>query len=242
MTEELLKETNAPETLKMDLLDAEHTSSFSKTFVVPVGALTDSAMYKITKRCADIVIATLSLLILWPVFLVIMAFIYAEDRGPMLYRQIRVGRYGKDLPFYKFRSMRIDADKLKAELLHKSDASGAAFKMKNDPRVTKVGRIIRKLSLDELPQLLMVLGGQMSVIGPRPHLPSEVETYRPDQRIRLEVKPGLICLREVRGRSHLSFEEWLKTDVEYVQNRSLWLDLKIFCLAIPAVLKGVGAY
>ena len=136
----------------------------------------------------------------------------------------------------------MNADQIREQILHMSDAKGAAFKMKNDPRITKIGRLIRKLSIDELPQLGLVLSGHMSIIGPRPHLAQEVETYLPEQRVRLLVKPGMICLREIRGRSDLTFDQWLASDLEYVENRSLWLDAKIFLLAIPAVLTSKGAY
>jgi lipopolysaccharide/colanic/teichoic acid biosynthesis glycosyltransferase len=138
--------------------------------------------------------------------------------------------------------MRVDADKIRKDLLEQSDAQGAAFKMKNDPRITKVGRVLRKFSLDELPQLVTVLSGHMTLIGPRPHLREEVNVYEQHQLLRLMVKPGLLCLREVRGRSDISFEEWIRLDLEYVQKRSIWLDLKILGMAVPAVLFARGAY
>lgn len=194
------------------------------------------------KRIFDIAVAFTAIVVFSPLMLVVALLIKLEDKGPILYRQTRIGQYGVPFWFYKFRSMRVDADKIRKELLTKSDAQGAAFKMKNDPRITKIGRIIRKLSIDEMPQLFSVLSGHMSIIGPRPHLACEVETYNPAQYARLLVRPGLLCLREIRGRSNLSFEEWIRLDLEYVNERGLLLDLKIFLLAIPAVLKGHGAY
>ncbi|HEY0867759.1 MAG TPA: sugar transferase [Fimbriimonas sp.] len=212
------------------------------TLYVPVRPMTESLVFRTIKRIVDVAIA-LSALVLLALPMLILAFlIKIQDGGPIFYRQTRVGRYGVPFPFYKFRSMRIDADQVRHQLLQKSDASGAAFKMKKDPRVTKLGRFMRKYSVDELPQLFSVLSGHMAIIGPRPHLPEEVNTYKFEQRARLLVKPGLICLREIKGRSHLSFEEWVALDLEYVNTRSLFLDTKIFLLAIPAVLRGEGAY
>jgi lipopolysaccharide/colanic/teichoic acid biosynthesis glycosyltransferase len=201
-----------------------------------------SLTYVFVKRFADVVISLCALVLLSPIILIVALIVKLQDGGPILYKQTRVGKLGKTFNFYKFRSMRVDADKIRQELLHLSDAKGAAFKMKHDPRRTPFGTIMRKYSLDELPQIFAVLVGHMSVIGPRPHLPSEVETYTQEQHLRLSVKPGLICLREIKGRSHLSFEEWLRLDLEYVETRSLFTDLKIFLLSIPAVLSGHGAY
>lgn len=213
-----------------------------ETLYVPTSPVEESLAFRIVKRAFDLVVATAAVIVFAPIMLVVATMIVLEDKGPILYRQPRVGRYGVPFWFYKFRSMRVDADRIRAELLKHSDAQGAAFKMKNDPRITRIGRFIRKFSIDEMPQLFSVLAGHMSIIGPRPHLGVEVSTYTSDQYARLLVRPGLLCLREIKGRSNLSFEEWIRLDIEYVFNRSLWLDLKIFFLAIPAVLKGDGAY
>jgi lipopolysaccharide/colanic/teichoic acid biosynthesis glycosyltransferase len=212
------------------------------TLYVPVRPMTESLAFRTVKRLIDVGIATTALLVLSPIMIALALLIKLQDGGPIFYKQARVGRYGVPFPFYKFRSMRTDADKVRKDLLTQSDAEGAAFKMKNDPRVTKLGRFMRKYSLDELPQLFSVLSGHMAIIGPRPHLPEEVNTYTFEQRARLLVKPGLICLREIKGRSHLSFEEWVALDLEYVNNRSIWYDTVIFLKAIPAVLRGEGAY
>jgi len=209
---------------------------------VPAEPLCESLAYVTLKRLADVVIAATAIAVFSPIFLVVSIMIFVEDKGPILYRQARIGRFGVPFWFYKFRSMRIDADRLRQDLLSKSDVEGAAFKMKNDPRITRIGRILRKFSIDEMPQLFSVLAGYMSIVGPRPHLRSEVVTYAPGEYERLFVKPGLLCLREISGRSKLSFEEWLRLDLQYVQERSLLLDLKIFFLAIPAVIKGDGAF
>lgn len=212
------------------------------TLVIPTMPLHESILYRMVKRSADVAIATTALVVFSPIMLGTSLMIWAEDHGPVVYRQKRIGRFGVPFSFYKFRSMRVDADRIRAELLAQSDAEGAAFKMKRDPRVTRIGRIIRKFSIDELPQLFSVLAGHMSIIGPRPHLQEEVDTYSMDHKVRLLVRPGLICLREISGRSHLSFDEWLDLDMQYVQTRSLMLDIKIFLKAIPAVLTGHGAY
>jgi len=202
----------------------------------------ETLAFRAVKRIFDVVVALTAIAVLAPLMTIVSLMIWFEDKGPILYRQPRVGRFGVPFWFYKFRSMRTDADKIRDQLLSQSDAQGAAFKMKADPRITKIGRIIRKFSIDELPQLFSVLAGHMSIIGPRPHLKEEVCSYRTEQRARLMVKPGLLCLREISGRSLLSFEEWVRLDLKYVNERSLWLDLKIFVLAIPAVFTGRGAY
>jgi len=209
---------------------------------VPGEPVHDAIAFRLIKRCFDIVVATGALILFGPLMFVLSVMIKAQDGGPVFYRQTRIGRYGVPFDFYKFRSMHVNADEIRKKLLHLSDAKGAAFKMKDDPRVTKLGKIMRKYSLDELPQLFSVLGGHMSIIGPRPHLGSEVKTYSPPQLRRLLVRPGLICTREISGRSKLSFEEWLDLDLKYVEERSIMLDAKIFLMAIPAVLKADGAY
>lgn len=194
------------------------------------------------KRLIDLVVAGGALILLAPVFVVIAALIYLEDRGPLIYRQERVGRGGRTFGFFKFRSMVVNADALKAQLSAQNEATGPIFKMKNDPRVTRTGRILRRYSLDELPQLWNVLIGDMSLVGPRPHLPKEIAACPSYPQERLSVSPGLLCLREVLGRSELTFEEWLALDLDYVRRQSLRLDLWILARAIPAVLRGEGAY
>ncbi|MES2464726.1 MAG: sugar transferase [Armatimonadota bacterium] len=198
--------------------------------------------YLVAKRTGDLAAVTATLVILLPVMAVIALIVWAQDRGPILYSQERVGKDGRSFRFYKFRSMVQNADALKAAIQSSNEASGPIFKMKNDPRTTPAGRVLRRYSLDELPQLWNVLAGDMSLVGPRPHLPSEVAQYRPEQKARLSVQPGLICLREVSGRSRLSFEQWVALDLDYIQKRSVWVDMQILWRAVPAILKADGAY
>lgn len=198
--------------------------------------------YEYSKRCLDIAVATSMLLLLLPVLVAIAVLIYAEDPGDIFYYQERVGKHGRKFRFYKFRSMVRNADAIKQQLMAQNEATGPIFKMKNDPRVTKVGRILRRYSLDELPQLINVLRGEMSLIGPRPHLPREVALYTERQQSRLDVQPGLLCFREVTGRSNMTFEQWMELDLLYCQYRSVKTDLLILMRTIPAVLKGEGAY
>jgi len=198
--------------------------------------------YSVLKRVGDIAGSGLALVVLSPVMGAIALFVVLQDRGPVLYSQDRVGRDGKAFRFYKFRSMVRDADRRKKELARANEADGPIFKMKDDPRVTAVGRFLRRYSLDELPQFWNVLRGDMSLVGPRPHLPTEIANCADYPRERLSVPPGIVCLREVGGRSELTFRQWLESDLEYVRRRSLWLDLSILLRAIPAVLFARGAY
>jgi len=209
---------------------------------VPCEPLANGFFYANAKRAADIAIASGAILVLSPLMLITMALICLDDPGPVIYRQKRVGRCGEPFNFYKFRSMHIHADKVRKELHSQNEANGVHFKIKNDPRMTRVGKWLRKTSIDELPQLFSVLAGTMSIVGPRPHLPCEVTHYVTPQEQRLLVKPGLLCLREIRGRSDLGFDEWVRSDLEYISKRSLWLDLKIFLSAFPAVISGRGAH
>jgi lipopolysaccharide/colanic/teichoic acid biosynthesis glycosyltransferase len=201
-----------------------------------------NAVYLASKRIFDVIVACLALVALAPVFLLIALAIYITDPGPIFYAQTRVGRNGREFRFYKFRSMVKNAAALKAKLAEQNEANGPIFKMRNDPRVTRIGRILRRTSLDELPQFVNVLRGDMSLVGPRPHLPEEVKHYTPLQAERLSVEPGLVCLREITGRSELTFERWIETDLEYIANRSFKADLKILGGLVIAVLKGKGAY
>ena len=199
-------------------------------------------VYLLLKRCLDVTVAGTALIALTPVFILIAVVIVIDNPGPVLFSQTRVGRNCKPFRFYKFRSMVKNAPDLQAQLKSENEAAGPIFKMRKDPRVTRVGRILRKYSLDELPQLFSVLRGQMSLVGPRPHLPAEVAQYEEHQRQRLMVQPGLVCLREIHGRSNLTFERWIELDLQYISCRSLRTDLNILLRLVPAVLCGRGAY
>ena len=177
-----------------------------------------------------------------PVFLAVALLVWSHDRGPILFVQRRVGRDGREFDFPKFRSMVVDAEARKESLRCVNEVDGPVFKIKDDPRITRVGRFLRRTSLDELPQMWCVLRGDMSLVGPRPHLMSEIRRHSAYPMERLSVPPGLVCHREVGGRSDLTFEQWLDSDLAYVRSRSLKLDLRIFLRAIPAVIRCRGAY
>lgn len=205
--------------------------------------LAPDASYIRCKRALDVCVAAVLLTVLSPVFAIIALIIFVQDGGPVFYSQARIGQDGQPFMFFKFRSMVRNADSLQAQLAATNEAKGPIFKMRRDPRITPAGRILRRYSLDELPQLLNVLRGDMSLVGPRPHRPSEVEQYLPHHYERLSVTPGLICLREVSGRSNLNFDQWLELDLHYINYcRSLTYDLQILARAIPAVIRGDGAY
>ena len=194
------------------------------------------------KRVLDLVFGSLIFLVALPFIAVAAILIKLDSPGPVFHRAIRVGRNGRKFTFLKLRSMQKNAEELRALLIHRNEATGPAFKLTNDPRVTRVGRILRKTSLDELPQLWHVVQGHMSLVGPRPPFPEEVERYEPWMLRRLEVRPGLTCLWQISGRSDLSFEEWMRLDLDYVDRVSPALDAKILLLTIPAVISGRGAY
>jgi lipopolysaccharide/colanic/teichoic acid biosynthesis glycosyltransferase len=194
------------------------------------------------KRALDLVLGSVAFVAAVPLIALAAVAIKLDSRGPVFHRAVRVGRGGKKFTFLKLRSMRVGAEELRGLLLHLNQAEGPAFKLHNDPRVTRVGRWLRKLSLDELPQLFHVLQGHMSLVGPRPPFPEEVERYEPWMLRRLSVRPGLTCLWQIRGRSDLSFDEWMRLDIEYVDRLSFGLDLRILILTVPAVLSARGAY
>jgi exopolysaccharide biosynthesis WecB/TagA/CpsF family protein len=197
----------------------------------------------ILKRLVDIVAASSMLILLMPVFLITALSIYINSPGPILYKQTRVGQWGKLYTMLKFRSMYMDADQRLKELIAQNEMQGGVlFKMKNDPRITPVGRFIRKMSIDELPQLWNVLKGDMSLVGPRPALPSEVDQYSLHDRQRLEVIPGITCIWQVSGRSDIPFPEQVQLDVQYIDSQFIWLDIKLLFQTIPAVLFSRGAY
>ena len=196
------------------------------------------------KRALDVVAAALLLWLLAPLFLCVAVLIRLTDRGPALFWQTRVGRFGQEFSFPKFRSMVVDAEQMRQELLddNQHGAGGVTFKMRHDPRITWIGRIMRKLSIDELPQLWCVMKGDMSLVGPRPPLPSEVALYTPRDRRRLEVTPGLTCTWQVSGRGDVPFPRQVELDVDYIEHRSFALDLSLLLKTVPAVLLGRGAY
>jgi exopolysaccharide biosynthesis polyprenyl glycosylphosphotransferase len=194
------------------------------------------------KRLLDLVLASLGLVASAPIWLAIVIAIRLDSPGRVIFVQDRVGLRGRRFRFYKFRSMHIDAEQRLAEVQSSNEATGPVFKMRRDPRVTKVGGLLRRSSLDELPQLINVLKGDMSLVGPRPPLPKEVEYYQLNDMVRLSVRPGLTCLWQIRGRSTVSFEQWMEFDREYVRKMSFWLDLSILVRTVGAVLSARGAY
>ncbi|MBQ6535114.1 MAG: exopolysaccharide biosynthesis polyprenyl glycosylphosphotransferase [Opitutales bacterium] len=195
------------------------------------------------KRLLDIVVSAIMIVLLAPFLLLVALLIKLESRGPVIYRSTRVGKDGRNFAFYKFRSMYLDADKKKAEMHALNESGdGVIFKMKNDPRITKIGKFIRKFSIDELPQLFNVLEGNMSLVGPRPPLPSEVAQYTLDQRKRLHIKPGITCIWQISGRSDIPFKKQVMLDEEYIKNHNLFKDLIILLKTIPAIITGKGAY
>jgi exopolysaccharide biosynthesis polyprenyl glycosylphosphotransferase len=194
------------------------------------------------KRALDVALIILTAPLLLPLTLMLMLLIRLDSPGPALFRQQRVGKHGKLFTCYKFRTMVIDAEARKAELVALNEADGPLFKIRRDPRVTRVGRLLRRSSLDELPQLWNVLSGEMSLVGPRPALPEEVALYEPWHRRRLEVMPGLTGLWQVLGRSNTTFDEMVQLDIYYAENWSVNTDLRILLRTIPAVLSSNGAY
>lgn len=200
------------------------------------------AVFKIIKRCFDVLGALLGLIIFAPLFLIIALAIRMEDGGYAFYRQDRNGLNGKVFHMYKFRSMCMDAEQMHQSLLEKNELDGPAFKLKNDPRVTKVGRFIRRTSLDELPQLVNILKGEMSFVGPRPLPTYETAQCNDYQKQRLQVKPGLTCYWQCSGRNNVSFDEWIELDLKYINEASLWIDFKIMCKTVVSVISGDGAY
>lgn len=199
--------------------------------------------YRFTKRLFDIVASSCAVIILSPIFLIIAIAIKINDpAGPVFYSQIRVGKNGKKFRMFKFRSMVTNADELLEKLRDQNEVQGAMFKMKEDPRITKVGKFIRKYSLDELPQLLNVVGGSMSIVGPRPPLPTEVAEYTDYDKQRLLVRPGATGMWQVGGRNDLSFDQMVELDLTYINERSVGLDLKIMLETVKVMIKPNAAY
>ena len=216
--------------------------SESKVVLLNKDKIRSRFVYHSMKRLFDIVAATCGIVILSPLMIIIAVLIKAEDHGPVFYKQVRVGKNGKTFTMYKFRSMFVNADQMLDELKEQSDVEGPMFKMKNDPRITRIGDFIRKHSLDELPQFFNVLKGDMSLVGPRPPLPSEVAEYSDYDKQRLYVIPGCTGLWQATERNEVGFSEMVQLDIEYIQKAGFWFDLWIIWKTVAIVIKPNGSY
>jgi len=241
----ICEETGIETTILADLYDTmianTHLSFIDNTPLLTFSTVPAQEWKLLVKAMIDIIGAAFLLFGLAPLLITIAIAIKMTSRGSILYRQRRIGLHGREFMLFKFRSMYVDADEKQVELQHLNEMTGPVFKIQKDPRVTKIGRIIRKTSLDELPQLLNVVRGEMSLVGPRPPVPQEVDQYMRWQRRRLSMKPGITCIWQVNGRNKIGFEEWMKLDLQYIDNWSLGLDFKILFKTVPVVLFGYGA-
>lgn len=201
-----------------------------------------SVAYKLIKRGMDVLLSAVALIVLSPVFLVTAVAIKCEDRGPVFFVQPRAGKDMKPFSMYKFRSMYVNADEKLKEMMKDNEQTGHAFKIKNDPRITRTGRFIRRFSIDELPQLINIMKGDMSIVGPRPILTFQMEACSQYERQRLAVQPGLTCYWQIGGRANVTWEEWVELDLDYIEDMGLWTDLKMIVKTVPAVFRGDGAY
>jgi len=224
-----------------ELQDAVYSTEPAASIIELQGAR-ESRAYITLKRVTDFMVALFLLALFLPIIPIVTILIKLDSHGPILFKQKRIGKNGKEFNFYKFRSMVTGAETVIGALRPLSGVDGPVFKIKDDPRITHVGRFLRRSSLDELPQLINVLRGDMSIVGPRPNLPSEVSQYLPWQKRRLDVTPGITCFWQIAGRSHIGFQEWMRLDLEYVRNRSYITDLKIMLKTVPAVIARKGAY
>lgn len=193
-------------------------------------------VYYFLKRTIDICGSLVGMILLSPIMLGTIIAIKLDSGGPVFFSQPRVGKDGELFNMYKFRSMVTNAEKLKEQLIDKNEMSGPMFKMKNDPRITRVGRFLRKTSIDELPQLLNVLKGDMSLVGPRPNLPKEVAQFNDYHRLKLLAKPGITCYWQVMGRNNIDFEDWMKLDIKYIEERNIWIDIKLIFMTVKVLL------
>ena len=198
--------------------------------------------YEFFKRSIDVICSIIGLISLSPIFLIVSILIRLESKGEIIFKQKRVGLNGEEFEIYKFRSMVANAEELKEKLAEENEMSGPMFKMKDDPRITKVGKFIRKTSIDELPQLINVVKGEMSLVGPRPSLPKEVAEFEEWMNERLLVKPGLTCYWQVSGRNNIDFEDWMKLDIKYVRERNFWLDIKLILKTILVLFGDENAH
>jgi exopolysaccharide biosynthesis polyprenyl glycosylphosphotransferase len=219
-----------------------YLENFREVQLLSLSSAPDSELRLFFKRIFDVGLSFASLVILSPLLLAIAAMIKITSPGPVLFQQTRCGLGGRRFTLYKFRSMINNAEQMRAELHQLNELDGPVFKISDDPRITTVGRWLRRFSLDELPQLWNIFSGEMSFVGPRPAVPEEVEQYEDWQRRRLRMRPGLTCIWVLEGRSHVDFNRWMQLDLKYIDTWSLWLDTKIFLRTIPIVLSGRGAY
>ncbi len=213
--------------LHKDLLGGYALSNINLDINVEVGKKESRLIYRLSKRVIDIIGSFTGLVLLSPILIIVGILIKFESKGPIVFTQKRVGKDGKEFDMYKLRSMVVNAEEIKEKLKEQNEMSGPMFKIKDDPRITRIGKFIRKTSIDELPQLVNVLKGDMSLVGPRPSLPNEVKEFETWMLKRLNVKPGLTCYWQVMGRNNIDFEDWMKLDVKYVNERSFWLDIKL---------------
>lgn len=225
----------------IEFVDVKVTNTNNIVFL-PYVKRTKKKCYLFLKRFFDFILSAVGLIVLSPLLLITGIAIMLDSKGPAIYSQLRAGKNGKTFKMYKFRSMCVDADEKLKDLQDLNEKDGPVFKIANDPRVTRVGRIIRKKSIDELPQLINIIKGDMSIVGPRPPLLNEVEQYTPYQMQRLSVTPGLTCYWQISGRSNLSFDDWVKLDLKYIRERNSWTDFSIIMKTVSAVLSGKGAY
>ncbi len=219
-----------------------YLENFRDVQLLSLSSAPDSELHLFFKRVIDVALSSASLVVFSPLLLAIAGMIRISSPGPVLFRQTRCGLGGRRFVLYKFRSMINNAEQMRAELHQLNELDGPVFKISDDPRITRVGRWLRRFSLDELPQLWNVFRGDMSFVGPRPAVPEEVQQYEDWQRRRLRMRPGLTCTWVLEGRSHVDFNRWMQLDLTYIDNWSLWLDAKIFLRTIPIVLSGRGAY
>lgn len=201
-----------------------------------------SPVYLRIKRGMDILLSVTALVCLSPIFAATAAAIKMEDRGPVFFSQLRAGKDMEPFKIYKFRSMHIDADARLPEMMKDNEQTGHAFKIKDDPRITKIGKFIRRFSIDELPQLINIIKGDMSIVGPRPILPFQMEECSEYEQQRLVVQPGLTCYWQIGGRANIKWADWVELDLQYIEDMSLWTDIKIIVRTIPAVFDREGAY
>jgi exopolysaccharide biosynthesis polyprenyl glycosylphosphotransferase len=232
--------------VQLEFLPAAYSRIYLENFrhmpLLSLSSAPDSELRLFFKRVFDVVVSGISLVVLSPLLAAIAAVIRITSPGPVLFQQTRCGLGGRRFTLYKFRSMINNAEQLRAELHQLNELDGPVFKISDDPRITPVGRWLRRFSLDELPQLWNILRGDMSFVGPRPAVPEEIDQYEDWQKRRLRMRPGLTCTWVLEGRNQLDFKRWMQLDLTYIDNWSLWLDTKIFLRTIPIVVSGRGAY